>query len=102
MPIGGRAGPSARTGRPARSGTPGIADAHVDDPAHVAGREEQQVVERYRRRVTDDVDPDLTVLGVRPGPDCGVDRLDLGQLLVEPPSAIASMMWKYWPVRPGR
>ena len=63
---------------------PGVADAHVDDPAHVAGREEQQVVERHRRRVTDDVDPDLAVLGVRPGADRGVDRLDLGELLVEP------------------
>ena len=63
----------------------GVADAHVDDATHVARREEQQVVERHRRRVPDDVDRDLAVLGVGPRADGCVHGLDRRQLLVEAP-----------------
>ena len=85
MPIGGASGPLGSNGTPRRGEVrPGIANAHVHDPAHVAGREEQQVVERDGRRVADDVDPDLAMLRVRARPDGRVDRLDLGELLVEP------------------
>ena len=56
---------------------PGVADAHVNDSAHVTGREEDQVVERDRCGMTDDVDRDLAVGLVGAGPDGLVDRLDL-------------------------
>ena len=77
-PCGGASGPVGSNGTSLRGEVRArVADAHVDDTAHVARGEEQQVVERHRRRVADDVDADLAVLRVRAGADRRVDRLDL-------------------------
>ena len=81
---------------------PGVADAHVDDPAHIAGREEQQVVERYRRRVTDDVDPRSRGASVSvPARTAALIASISAQLLVEPAVGDRLDDMEILAVRPG-